>query len=227
MKKLTMLFTLLLFGIINLNAQTYLGLKGGLVISHLSGGHLGIEYTDEGNYGGSIGVAAEFVLGDYFSLAPEIVFNRRGSDIYKGQTNFSMATRLDIYHFPYLDIPLLVKGSYDLDFMEIYAKTGPYLGFMMGGEASETGTGILNSDFKTLDVFFGETMREQEYTRFDIGWYLGLGTGFYLGPGKAIVGFHYDIGFLDVAQDQPQPYVYKNMGANRGLIFEAGYLFEF
>ena len=125
-----------------------------------------------------------------------------------------------------MEIPLLAKIGYDLDFMEVFVKTGPYLGFILGGMASEEGTGIIGKRELSLDQYFSDTERNQEFTKFDMGWYLGGGAAIYAGPGKVFLGLHYDIGFMEIAQDNPT-YTYKSMGSNRAFIIEAGYLYEF
>lgn len=226
MKKISMLFMAMLLFIAFAHAQNYFGAKGGIVLSSMTGGHLGTDYEDLGEIGGTFGAVYEYTLNDFVSFNPELIFSRKGTEFHKKASNTVIETRTDIYHFGYIEIPLLFKVKYDLDFMEVYAKIGPYFGLIAGGSATEYGYAIIGTRELKLVDFFAE--REQDFSKFDMGLALSPGVAFYLGPGKAFLNFRYDIGFLEVASDRTTaPYDYKTMGANRAFIIETGYLFEF
>ena len=76
MTKLSILFVSLLLITASVQAQNYFGIKGGISFTSMSGGHLGIAYEDRGEIGGTTGLTAEFVINDYFSLAPELIFRK-------------------------------------------------------------------------------------------------------------------------------------------------------
>ncbi|MFC2113868.1 porin family protein [Bacteroidota bacterium] len=223
MKKLSLVVFAILFISANAFSQFYGGIKGGIVFSNFTGGHLGYKYKLLGEVGGTVGFMAEYVLNDYISLAPELFFSRKGTMI--DRYDSTLIVRTDMYHLGYIEIPLLVKFRYSLDAIDLYCKLGPYFGLIGQGKASEKGVGIFAIPPVPIEQFFND--RNQEYTTFDVGWYLGTGAAIDFGPGKFLLEFHYDIGFQDIAQDEPSPYYYKNMGKNRASVIEVGYLYEF
>ena len=230
MKKLSFLILTLLLSSTYSFSQMYAGVKGGILFSKFIDGNLTL--TDLGNnwykmyneIGGTFGLAGEYKFNDYFSFAPELTFARKGALIEILED--TIVKRTDVYHISYLEVPLLLKGNYNLDFMEFYLKTGPNLGFIVGGYGTEYGTVVIGKNVLKLENFFA--IRDQDYSKFDFGWYFGTGMSFFIGPGKLILGCHYDLGFIKVADDRKtQPYDYKNMGKNRAFVIETGYLYEF
>lgn len=226
MKKFFLLIMVWLMSLAAAYSQNYLGVKGGVIFSNMTDGHLGLDYDDLGQLGGTTGIVAEYTFNDFFAFSPELVFSMKGTEYHKKESNTVIETRTDIYHFGYIELPLLLKIRYELSFIEPYVKLGPYFGLIAAGDATEYGYAIIGTRVLKLDDFFAE--REQEFSRFDMGLALSPGIAFFLGPGKAFINARYDIGFFEVAKDRmTKPYDYKSMGMNRAFIIEAGYLLEF
>lgn len=223
MKKTIIIFIFLTIIIFGSQAQLYyIGAKTGLVFTHMTKGYLGKSWEDRGGTKYLAGVSMDYFVNDYFSLAPELLFFRKGTEKYKHEDSNTSETRSDIYKFSYLQLPLTVKVKIPFDRFNIFGTAGPYLAFLMGGMASEQGTAINGKREMILKDFFSE--RQQDFTRFDMGVDLGAGTEFDLGNGRLLFQFRYDIGFFAVAKDQAvAPYQYKSFGANRAWSLELGY----
>jgi len=200
----------------------YLGFKSGISFTSMTDGYLGKEYEDLGGTKYLFSVPFDYFVSDYFSLAPEFMYFRKGTEYYKKESATTIETRSDRYRFSYLQLPLTVKVRYPFDMFSIYALAGPYVSFLVGGHASEQGTAIIGMRTLLLKDFFAE--RQQEFTRFDVGFDLGAGAEIDLGQGRILLNIRYDIGFIPVAKDQDvSPFLYKSMGANRAWSIEAGY----
>ncbi|HPD65124.1 MAG TPA: porin family protein [Bacteroidia bacterium] len=204
----------------------YFGAKTGLVFTHMTKGYLGKSWEDRGGTKYLAGVSFDYFVNDYFSLAPELLFFRKGTEKYKHEDSNTIETRSDIYKFSYLQLPLTVKAKIPFDRFNLFGMAGPYVAFLMGGMASEQGTAIIGKREMILKDFFEE--RKQDFTRFDIGFDLGAGAEIDAGPGRVLLQLRYDIGFIAVAKDQAvSPYQYKSFGANRAWSIEAGYILRF
>jgi len=227
MKKALLIVVLLAAITFSGKAQLYyLGLKTGISFTSMTDGFLGKDYIDRGGTKYLISASFDYFMSDYFSLAPELMFYRKGTEYYKQESSTTIETRSDVYHFSYLQLPLTVKVKYPFDMFNVYALAGPYVSFLMGGMASEQGTAIIGKRELKLKDFFAE--RQQEFTRFDVGFDLGAGAEIDAGPGRILFNIRYDIGFIPVAGDQTvSPYEYKSMGANRAWSIEAGYSIRF
>jgi len=207
-------------------AQVYLGGKAGIsFLSMTRGGLWERDYDDLGNLGFNFGASFEYVVSDYFTLYPKLMFARKGTEWYKK----TGSTRSDIYNLNYLEIPLTVKINYPLDLftrtLDIYAQIGPQVSFLIGGKASEQGTSIIGLRVLKVEEFFNE--RNQEYKKFDAGLILGFGTALHIGPGKLLLEADYDLSFINLAEDQPILFYYKALGAHRVWSIDVGYLYEF
>ncbi|MEH6535269.1 MAG: porin family protein [Psychroserpens sp.] len=115
MKKISLFFLISLLFVSHLNAQVEIkpGIKGGLNIADL---------TNTDNFGGSsksitsfhIGGTLSFKFAEFYTLQPEILYSKQGSDISLGGSNGNIKIELD-----YLSIPINNKfhvGNKGLNF---------------------------------------------------------------------------------------------------------------
>ncbi len=146
MKKLLLVSAFAIFGLSNsIKAQNVdFGLKTGLNISNFTGGD-----ADRNNlFGFQIGGFAEFELSDNFSLQPELLYSRQGSEV-----NNSVKIKVD-----YLAIPLMAK--YYLS-EKLSLEAGPQFSFLVNDKAEFTDSSVPDA--------------ETDASSFDFGLNIGLG----------------------------------------------------
>ncbi|TXE20321.1 PorT family protein [Psychroserpens burtonensis] len=140
MKKLLLLSTIAIFGISNLiNGQNIdFGFKTGLNISNIAGGE-----TDRNNlFVFHIGGFAEFKINEKFSLQPELLYSRQGSEV-----GNSVKIKLD-----YLAIPLMAK--YYLS-KKISLEAGPQISFLVNDKFDFNESSISDADTDASSFDFG------------------------------------------------------------------------
>lgn len=133
---------LLIFsGFFVVNAQDVnFGAKAGLNVSTLPPG-----FT-ESRTSFHLGAVAEIVIGDNFSLQPELLYSGQGS---KDQDD---SDDNEIYRVDYLSIPILAK-YYVTDALSV--EGGPQLGFLLSAEAEDNGETVdIKDTTKSTDFGF-------------------------------------------------------------------------
>lgn len=117
-----------------------LGIKGGLNVSTLMGDFddLGIRTSIH------IGLLAEIIVTDHFSLQPELLYSGQGAT-YTGDNPFVGRIKLD-----YITLPVLAKFPIAKN---LSLEAGPQVGFLI---SSKNKTGSFNEDIDDLEtVDFG------------------------------------------------------------------------
>lgn len=143
------------------NAQTKIGLKGGLNVADWGG-----KDADnvDARIGFHIGGFANFGLGNKFSIQPELLYSTQGGKVEQAGSDVKI-------RFNYINIPVMLK--YEL-IEGLNAELGPQLGFAVS-QKSKTGD-------VTVD-------RKKDYKGFDFG--LGLGASYDIPASPVGIGLRY------------------------------------
>ncbi|MEA3496691.1 MAG: porin family protein [Bacteroidota bacterium] len=224
MKKILLLSLFALLFSLNVNSQIYIGPKAGLSFSNLTG-NLGYylantdqPFIENGYNGFSLGLDFQYVLNESSSLVTDILYTNKGGLFETPDPT----KRILEYQLNYIEIPILYKYDFDLDYLIVYTNIGPYLSFLAGGTGKRYGA---SWDTRTNDIkkFFDESDK-QPYSNIDVGLCLGAGASYEIGPGNAFAEMRYNIGLIDVAKDSEDSF-YKNIGKNRVFNIFLGYRF--
>jgi len=221
-----------------------IGVKAGATYSNISGANVGQITgpgydTKLGSYklGYNVGVGASFPITDdgFFSIAPELLYNRKGYEIEtqsKSSTNLSAfgagVSKVEqeqqrVLH--YIDLPLLARINAGGLFFEF----GPQFSYLFGSKTKSQTTIKYNngtkdkteSDTGYLDyagVRRGDADKS-DLAQFDIGGVAGLG---YQTEGGLSVGLRYARGFnslIDSKNTDNEPKAYNN-----AFTLQVGYL---
>lgn len=140
MKKLLLLSTIAIFGMTNsIDAQNVeIGLKTGLNISNFTGGDADRNSVFDFHIGG----LAEFKLSEKFSLQPELLYTRQGSE----------AENLVKIKLDYLAIPLMAKYYISEKFS---IEAGPQVSFLINDKAEFNDGSIPDTDTDASSFDFG------------------------------------------------------------------------
>lgn len=140
MKNLVLLSTIAMFAITNLiNAQNVdIGLKTGLNISNFTGGDANRNNLFDFHIGG----LAEFKINEKFSLQPELLYSRQGSE-----AENSLKIKVD-----YLAIPIMAKYYLSEKFS---VEAGPQLSFLVNDKAEFNDSSIPDAEVDAASFDFG------------------------------------------------------------------------
>ena len=169
MKKLLLLSTFVVFGLsTSIKAQNVdFGIKTGLNMANLTGGD-----ADRNNlFSFHVGGLTEFKLSDTFSLQPELLYTRQGSEVEN-----SLKIKVD-----YLAIPLMAK--YYLT-EKLSLEAGPQLAFLINDKAEFDDSAIPDA--------------ETDASSFDFGLNIGLG---YAITSNVFTQARYNYGVTTVAEN--------------------------
>ncbi len=152
------IFILAGFGNNAAEAQTSLGIKGGLSIPNLSAGSSSNPLNS--GYGSRLGpdlaVFANFHVSGLFSIQPQVEYSSQGgkkdgmqafpNSSGMGPTylyaNYNSETKLN-----YLLIPVLAKFNFNLgEGFKLYAMAGPNVGFLLSAKQVNSGTSPIYAD---------------------------------------------------------------------------------
>ncbi len=125
------------------NAQTKIGLKGGLNVADIGG-----EDADgvDAKIGFHIGGFANFGIGNKFSIQPELVYSTQGGKVDIPGDDIK-------YRFNYINIPVMLK--YEL-VQGLNAQLGPQFGFAVTRKRKQgDNTRDVNDDYKGFDLGLG------------------------------------------------------------------------
>jgi len=155
MKKITVILLIVLATTImaqsEVGKQVQYGVKGGISFNHFLG-DIPIELDPRLYTGFSAGVFANYKVNDNFSIQPEVIYSRKGSNFeeFKFESEryqFAQIFRLDLYiNTDWIEIPIL--GMYQIS-DEFTLFGGPYIGFYLNGKvvAEPSIGGILGIDW--------------------------------------------------------------------------------
>jgi len=127
------------------------GVKGGISFNHFLG-DIPIDLDPRLYTGFSAGVFANYKVNDNFSIQPEVIYSRKGSNFeeFKFESEryqFAQIFKLDLYiKTDWIEIPILAMYQINKDLAIL---GGPYIGFYLSGKvvAEPSIGGILGIDW--------------------------------------------------------------------------------
>jgi hypothetical protein len=169
MKKITLVFCTLMFGLGAFCQSSGFGLKGGLNVSHLNNSN-GTEMGSK--LGFHAGVLAHVHLSPQIAIQPEVVYSSQG-------TKYTVADGEHELGLGYINIPVQLQYMFNNGFR---LQTGPQLGFLASVKDKTRGaeTGIFTSD---------------DFKAIDFSWSVGLG---YLSTSGLGIDGRYNFGMSDI-----------------------------
>ncbi|OON70526.1 porin family protein [Hymenobacter sp. CRA2] len=216
-----------------------IGLKAGATYSNISGDDVqqitGANYSsDLGDYkfGYNAGVAFQVPISDdgFFSIAPEILYNRKGYEI-QSQTTTGLPTGVAkieqeqqrVLH--YLDVPVLARINAGGLFFEL----GPQVSYLFGSrtktqytEKRADGTKVKDESRSNFLDYTGVSRDEaykSDLAQFDISGVAGVG---YMTEGGLSLNLRYARGFnslIDTKDSDNEPKAFNN-----AFTLQVGYL---
>jgi hypothetical protein len=159
--------------------QARIGIKGGVNFSALytNGADLNKMRT-----GFNLGVFAKLRISDHVAFQPELYYISKGAEV---SYNNSVAYGTAIYHFNYLEMPLLCVVNIT-QYFNILA--GPYAALLLNGKA-KNGSDADNFDFE-------KNVNSDDYNKLDAGIALGGGVDFK----AASLGIRYSQGLTTIGK---------------------------
>lgn len=148
------------------------------------------------NPGVHLGVIVEIPVYKFLSLETGLIITTKGFKYLV--TNPLGEAKYNNYLF-YLDLPITIKGTLDLDAVKLYAAFGPYLGLGVYGFTETKITSIIKDDTSTDETKWGSDKIKDDYKRFDFG--LTFGGGVELGVVPIFLGVSYDLGLINISPD--------------------------
>ncbi len=177
----------------------------------------------------NLGVGANMVLSDVFSVQPELQFIQKGYAFKESESSFGIkAEYKERVSINYLEIPLLFKASFGSDDLKFFLNAGPSIGFGLGGkgkvEFSLSGQDMNESDDEEFKVRFGdidESNEEVTYfdNRIDVGIQLGGGI---LIANKVVIDIRYGLGMSNLVDEQGNLTAEDVKSKNRVFQFTVG-----
>ena len=199
MKNVFRLFVLTF--VLAISTQMYaqrVGLFLGLNMSNLSAKNNTSNISKDGNYkmnaGLHLGVTVDIPLYKFLSLETGLMATTKG---FKSETDLplNITVKAKDYLF-YVDLPIMVKGTLDLNAVKLYAELGPYLGLGVYGILVTYTTTPIGQDTTSHTIKWGSGS-SNDLRRFDMG--LTFGGGVEVGPVPIFLGFSYDLGLINMA----------------------------
>lgn len=184
-----------LFIMVNVSAGTALGLKGGLQSSKI--------YEKLGVYDPllrtNLGLVCNFAYSAPVSFQMELNYSRKGSNFFDDSKNT----------IGYLELPLLLKVAGGNEKFKVFGIGGPFIATPMKQES------IIKGEKSILTVADDDAMMEM----MDLGFQLGGGITYKLGPGRLLAEIRYCQGF-------GENFVENSYSTNAWQL-NVGYLFTF
>lgn len=162
------------------NALNY-GLSGGINFANFRGD--GVGSTDARTFG-KFGIFAEYNIGDYFAIQPEVNYDVRGAK--------SKVTDPGVrYRLSYIEVPVMFKGIYKNDSgVAPYISAGPGIAFKVDDKYQQTINGV-KTDGKIKDM---EGMKPNDAI-FDLNFGAGVQVGY------INIGGRYNLGLTDLIKN--------------------------
>lgn len=174
------------------------GLMLGLNLSNLSIKDDDNNYSKDNNFkmnpGLHLAVTVDIPVYEFLSLEVGLMGTTKG---YKCNYDLGPASiKVNEYLF-YLDFPIMIKGTLDLEAVKLYAETGPYLGVgLYGIQVTYTDVAGLVQDTTSHTVKWGSG-DDKDLKRFDMG--LTFGGGVEIGAVPIFLNLSYDLGLVNMA----------------------------
>jgi len=208
MKKLSLLFAIVLAFAVASQAQIKIGAKAGVNINNMAFDYANSDFEPETKMGLGFhfGATAEYGISDQIAVQSGLLFTRKGFsfDIEEAWGGEGVDVEgYDRMMVNYLEIP--IHAAYKFGGFQVYA--GPYFAFGIGGknkwDVTVSGDGFeeSDSDETSLKPVFGEVdyenldEDESPYRAFDAG--LNFGIGYQMD--KLLINAGYSLGLVNTA----------------------------
>jgi len=156
------------------------GISGGLNYANFRGD--GVGSTDSRTFG-KFGIFAEYSIGDYFAIQPEVNYDVRGA-------KSKVADPGVRYRLSYIEVPLMFKGIYKNDSgVAPYISAGPGIAFKVDDKYQQT-IGGTKTDGSIKDL----AMKPND-TIFDLNFGAGVQVGY------INIGGRYNLGLTDLIKN--------------------------
>ncbi len=165
-----------------LQAQTTLGVKGGINISNVSTNITDIEDLADSKTGFVGGGFASFGLGSVFAIQPELLYSQKGFKASEDGVDAQLGTN-------YIEIPVLLKAQLKLALVRPAIYVGPVVSFETGCSVSVLEVSV---DCNDDDGFV-------DRKKTDWGAVFGANLDFLLGPIVLLVDARYQTGLTNLA----------------------------
>jgi hypothetical protein len=242
MKRFYLVMVVVLFSVATYG-QTAVGIKGGMNFSNIKHGEdLNERFDNLDNpfqIGFNFGLAADFYVGEMFSLYTELMYTNKGESYEgTGTANDPVVGQVDVREetevtLNYLELPVLARFKFG-DMSKFYLNIGPTVGYWLGGNVEyefERGddTESIESDieFKDRDEINtngsqgGFVLANEDVNRLEIG--AAIGTGVMLGE-KFNIDLRYTMGLTSIHENAG--WDQDDSWKNNVLSFSIGYFFR-
>jgi len=179
-------------------AQSKIGIRGGVLISKQQYDQGNLDVNPESKFGADIALVADIGLGtdSVVFISPEFHWLQKGAKIEDIDGTFEEATRT----FNYFELPILLKFKFGGD-AGLFVFGGPSIGYLFSA-TDKDGDG--NTDDIDLD----------DYKRTELGAHIG--GGIMLGPVN--IDVRYILGFSNIADlEDDDDLTIKNSGFGAGV----------
>ena len=198
----------------NLIGQTF-GVKGGFNLSNMMNKDNDFKYSEEykAKPGFNVGVTLDMPITDPIVFQTGIILDTKGYKRNYTDNNIKYEINLSPY---YIDIPLHIKYTLELNNIKPYLSAGPYLGVGVSGKVTQKTiiAGISSTDSEAINWGNDDNANLKQ---FDGGIDFGAGLEF----GNIYVGAEYSLGLANICV-QPDNGQKIN---NRLLSISIGYRF--
>jgi len=202
-KQLTLIFLFAFLGS-TLSGQS-LAVKGGLNLANVNISADGEDAQDtDSRTSFNLGLMADFPLGNVLSFQTGLIYQNRGFKTEMPIDFFGQVFNTEVTSkVTYLDVPLTVKGNFDLGQIGLYVYGGGYVGVALSGETESKASAGGMSETNTEDIEFGD---DGQLKRLDFGALIGAGVEF----NSIFVEVSYGLGLADIANDDIDDLSNKN-----------------
>ncbi len=195
MKKIILSLAVILTAVFAANAQ--IGIRGGVGFANVKYTDGNVDFSPESKLGLSAGISKEIkVIGKYVKLAPELLFDvkgSRGEEVELTKTFYGAS-------YNYLGLGLGVKVN--LPVIPIYVLGQPYYQYLISGQSIVDVDGDVT---KTKIDDFGDMNRSE------LGVNLGLGTSLHIGPVGLFLEARYAVPMTSLEEiNETENYKLKN-----------------
>jgi hypothetical protein len=140
------------------NAQTRIGVLGGLSVPNLSGGSNEITQGYVSRLAPHFGITIERDLSDHFSIQPEIIFDGQGGQrnelqpitstplppLPSGEYYYADFKNASILN--YIEVPVLLRYKFGGRQMRFHVNAGAYIGYLLSATQKTSGTSLIYVD---------------------------------------------------------------------------------
>jgi hypothetical protein len=165
-----------------LQAQTTLGVKGGINIANVDVSESDLPDIIDSKTGFVGGAFVSFGLGSLFAIQPELLYSQKGFKASEGSLEAQLGTN-------YIEIPVLLKAQFKLAMLRPAIYVGPVVSF-------ETSC---NLDFLGVSVDCDDDEGFVDRKTTDWGAVFGANVDFILGPVILLLDGRYQMGLTNLA----------------------------